>query len=89
MEPQLRPELRVDKLLWFLRFAKSRTRAQAIVAAGHIRLNGRRVERGSACVRPGDVISLPIGEAVRVIRVVALPARRGPPAEAGSCYEEI
>lgn len=89
MEPQLRPELRIDKLLWYLRLAQSRARAQAIIAAGHVRRNGRRVERDSACVRQGDVIALPIGETVRVIRVMALPVRRGPPAEARGCYEEI
>ncbi len=85
----MRPELRIDKLLWYLRLTKSRAQAQAIVAAGHVRLNGRRVERDSACVRQGDVIALPIGETVRVIRVRALPVRRGPPAEARSHYEEL
>ncbi len=89
MEPQRRPELRIDKLLWYLRLAYSRARAQAIIAAGYARLNGRRIERDSACVRVGDVIALPMGEAMLVIRVLALPVRRGPPAEARGCYEEI
>ena len=85
----MQPQLRIDKLLWFLRLANSRARAQAIVAAGHVRLNGRRVERGSAAVRAGDVIALPLGETVRVIRLLALPPRRGPPSEARGCYEDI
>src|SRR3546814_14553614 len=39
--------IRLDKLLWYLRFARSRSIAQAMVAAGHIRLDGRRVTRAS------------------------------------------
>ena len=85
----IRPDIRIDKLLWYLRLAKSRARAQAILGQGHVRLNGRHVDRVSACVRAGDVITLPLGEAARVFRVLALPSRRGPPAEAASCYEEL
>jgi len=83
------PGLRIDRLLWFLRLSKSRAKAQAIVAAGHVRLNGRHVERASACVKAGDVIALPLNDAVRVLRIVELPARRGPPMEARGCYEEL
>ena len=45
--------IRLDKLLWFLRFARSRSLAQAVVAAGHIRLDGRRVSRPSCAVHVG------------------------------------
>ncbi|MAS85119.1 MAG: RNA-binding protein, partial [Erythrobacteraceae bacterium] len=36
-----------------------------------------------------DVIALPLNDAVRIVRVLALPGRRGPPAEARACYEEL
>ena len=72
-----------------MRLTKSRARAQALIGSGHARLNGRHVTRDSTCVKPGDVLAMPIGENVRVIRVLALPARRGPPAEARGCYEEL
>lgn len=81
--------LRLDKLLWHLRFAKSRSVAHAMVERGHIRINGRRVEKASAAVRIGDVLTLPFGEDVRVIRLLALPLRRGPVSEALACYEQI
>lgn len=81
--------LRLDKLLWHLRFAKSRSVAHAMVERGHIRINGRRVEKASAAVRIGDVLTLPFGEDVRVIRLLALPPRRGPVSEALACYEQI
>jgi ribosome-associated heat shock protein Hsp15 len=81
--------LRIDKLLWFLRFAGSRSHAQEWVAEGHIRLNGRRIERASTAVRCGDVLVLPLRAGVKVISVGQLPRRRGPVEEARGCYEEL
>ena len=81
--------MRIDKLLWFLRLAKTRERAQAWVGEGHIRLNGRRVERQSQAVAAGDVLVLPVGSGVRVIEISAIPARRGPPSETQSCYRVL
>ncbi|MBC2664527.1 RNA-binding S4 domain-containing protein [Novosphingobium flavum] len=81
--------MRIDKLLWFLRFAPSRNSAQEWVAAGHIRLNGRRIERASAAVREGDVLVLPLRSHVKVIELLALPERRGPAPEAQACYRVL
>lgn len=81
--------MRIDKLLWFLRFAKSRSIAQAMAEAGHIRLNSRRVERAHQKVAAGDVLTIPLGTKVRVIAVIALPHRRGPAPEAQSCYQVL
>ncbi|NIJ37842.1 ribosome-associated heat shock protein Hsp15 [Sphingopyxis panaciterrae] len=81
--------IRLDKLLWYLRFARSRSIAQAIVAAGHIRLDGRRVTRSSCAVHVGQTLVLPVGERIEVIRLLALPARRGPAGEAQACYRKL
>lgn len=81
--------MRIDRLLFFLRIAKSRTLAQGWADAGHIRINGRRVEKGSASVMIGDVITLPIGEAVLTLKLLVMPDRRGPAAEAQLCYQLI
>lgn len=83
------PSLRIDKYLWFTRLSKSRSVAQKLAEDGHMRLNGRRIERAHAPVRPGDLITFPHFDRVRVVRVTALPARRGPPPEAQACYEEL
>jgi ribosome-associated heat shock protein Hsp15 len=81
--------MRIDKLLWFLRLAASRSFAQQWVSAGHIRLNGRRVEKPSTAVAAGDVLTLPYRTMVRAISVTALPARRGPAGEAQACYRVL
>ncbi|UZK69453.1 S4 domain-containing protein [Sphingomonas sp. S1-29] len=82
-------EMRLDLFLWYARFAKSRSIAQRIAEAGTLRLDGRRIERSSACVRVGSVLAFPLHGNVRVVRIEALPARRGPPAEAALHYTAL
>ena len=85
--------LRIDKLLWYLRFAKTRGAAQAQVEQGHIRLNGRRIEKPGHAVHTGDVLTLMIptstGNEARAIRILTLPTRRGPASEAQGCWEAL
>ena len=81
--------LRLDKFLWFVRLAKTRNFAQATAEAGHLRIDGRVVDRAHAAVRIGNVLSFPLHDRVRVIRVEALPPRRGPAAEARACYTDL
>jgi ribosome-associated heat shock protein Hsp15 len=81
--------MRVDKLLWQLRLTKTRSRAQALVVAGHVRRNGARITRASQDVGVGDTLTLPLPPGVRVIEVLALPTRRGPAPEAQACYRAL
>ncbi|MDO9364409.1 MAG: RNA-binding S4 domain-containing protein [Sphingopyxis sp.] len=81
--------IRLDKLLWFLRLARSRSVAQAIIEAGHIRLDGRRITRSSSAVHVGQTLVLPVGERIEVLRLLSLPVRRGPATEAQACYRRL
>ena len=81
--------MRIDKLLWYLRLVRTRPDAQTLAEDGHIRLNGRRVERSHIKVSVGDVLVIPIGAGVRVLELVALPDRRGPAPEAQACYRVL
>ena len=81
--------MRIDRFLFFIRLAKSRTLAQAVIEEGHVRIDGKRVEKVSDEVRVGSVIALPLHDKVWVLRVLALPLRRGPAPEARQCYEEL
>jgi ribosome-associated heat shock protein Hsp15 len=81
--------LRIDRYLHCIRLVKSRTLAQRLIDSGHLRIDGKRVAKPSEPVRVGSTIAFPLHERVRVLRVVDLPVRRGPPAEARACYEEL
>ena len=81
--------MRIDRLLCFLRFVRTRSSARKLVDKGHIRLNGERVRRASRDISEGDVLTLPLGNSVKLVEILALPERRGPPREAQTCYREL
>lgn len=81
--------LRLDKFLWFARIVRTRAAAQQLAEQGRIRIDGRLVDRAHAPVRVGDVLSFAHRGAVRVLRVEALPARRGPAAHVAAFYSEL
>jgi ribosome-associated heat shock protein Hsp15 len=85
--------LRVDIWLWRARFFKTRALAAAKADEGRIRLRrGRaeaRIDKPSRLVRPGDEIIFAIASRVVAVRILALGARRGPPAEAATLYEQL
>lgn len=84
---------RIDLWLFRARFVKTRGAAARLIAEGGVRLvhagRSRRVDKASAEVAQGDAVVLPLGGALRSVRVLALPARRGPPAEARLAYSEL
>jgi ribosome-associated heat shock protein Hsp15 len=80
---------RIDKWLWHARFYRTRVLAQAAASGGLIRLNGHRVEKSSVDVEPGDVLTLPRGREVVVVRVIGIAIRRGPASEAQRLYEIV
>ncbi|WP_124728039.1 30S ribosomal protein S4 [Staphylospora marina] len=51
-------ESRLDNLVYRLGFARTRSQARQLVVHGHITVNGKKVDRPSYSVQPGDVIGL-------------------------------
>ena len=81
--------MRIDRYLHCIRLVRSRTLAQSVIDSGSARIDGKRVEKSSEEVRVGSIIALPLQGRVIVLRVLSLPERRGPPAGARLCYEEL
>lgn len=80
---------RLDKWLWCARFMKARSDCARLVAGGSVRINRQVTDKPHARLRPGDVVTLPLRQQVRVVRVLGLASRRGPAPEAQALYEEI
>lgn len=80
---------RLDKWLWCARLMRARRECARLVGEGSIRINRQPTEKAHARLRVGDVLTVPLPGAVRVIRVLALARRRGPSAEARLLYDEI
>jgi len=79
---------RLDKWLWFARFAKTRSVAQTLCTSGHVRVNGDPIRRGHQKVKIGDTIDLVLGHVRRTVTVVGFGFRRGPAPEAQALYDE-
>jgi ribosome-associated heat shock protein Hsp15 len=68
---------RIDKWLWHARVVRTRQAAAALVASGHVRVNSQRIDAPSRAVRPGDVVTVALDRAVRVLKVLGFAERRG------------
>ncbi len=64
--------MRLDKFLQLSRLVKRRAVAQALCAAGRVRLNGTNA-KSSASVQPGDVVTVTQGDHRLVAKILALP----------------
>jgi ribosome-associated heat shock protein Hsp15 len=80
---------RLDKYLWFARVTKTRALAAKLVSGGQVRINAERVTSPSKAVAPGDVLTITLERAIRVLKVLQPGSRRGPYEEARLLYEEI
>ncbi len=80
--------LRLDKWLWFARFAKTRSLAARLCSDGAVAIAGAPVLKPGHPVRVGDVLILRLGRVRREVTVRALASRRGSPAEARLLYAE-
>ncbi len=68
---------------------RARSDCAALVSRGSVRINRQPTDKAHARLRVGDVLTVPVRGEVRVLRVLKLASRRGPPAEALLLYDEI
>jgi ribosome-associated heat shock protein Hsp15 len=80
---------RLDKWLWHARVVRTRSAAAALVASGHVRVNAVKVETVSRAVRAGDVVTVALDRAVRVLKVTGFAERRGSADAARALFLEL
>ena len=87
------PTLRLDLWLYRTRFFKTRTLASTLAAKGRVRISRfgtvRRAKNGAAQINVGDVLTFAQKQTITMLKVLALPVRRGPAPEAMACYERL
>lgn len=79
---------RLDKWLWYARFARTRSLAVKLVESGHVRVNGQRQTNPAKGIAVGDVLTVAAPHATVAVRVLDLGERRGSAPQAQTLYEE-
>jgi ribosome-associated heat shock protein Hsp15 len=84
---------RLDVWLWRARFFKTRTLATRFVDDGRVRVTrNKQILRGRKpgfAVEVGDVLTFSRAGRLDCLRILAIPVRRGPAAEARGLYEPL
>ena len=81
--------LRLDKWLWYARFFKTRALASKAISNGRFRLDGDLMSKPHRQAKSGQVLTFSQGTRIRVVRIKALGARRGPASEAALLYDDL
>ena len=81
--------IRLDVYLFYIRIFKSRNLATKFIISNRLRISGQVTQKPHKLISIGDVLSLPIQDYVKILKVVDIPKRRGPFSEALNYYEDI
>ena len=82
-------DIRLDLYLFYIRIFKSRNLATKYIISNRLRISGQVTQKPHKLISIGDVLSLPIQDYVKILKVVDIPKRRGPFSEALNYYEDI
>ena len=80
---------RIDRWLWHARLVRTRVLAATLAASGHVRVNGRRIMAPARPVRIGDVLTVALPGAVKVVRILAFASRRSGARDARHLYDDL
>lgn len=80
---------RIDRWLWHSRLVRTRVSAASLAQSGHVRVNGQRIAASARAIKCGDVLTIALPNAVKVLRVLAFAERRGVFSEAKRLYEDL
>ena len=89
LNPFEKKNIRLDLYLFYIRIFKSRNLATKFIISNRLRISGQVTQKPHKLISIGDVLSLPIQDYVKILKVVDIPKRRGPFSEALNYYEDI
>ena len=81
--------LRLDIYLYYIRIFKSRSIATNFVSNNRLRISGQVTQKPHKMISIGDVLTMTINDNIKVLKVLAIPNRRGPYSESLNFYEDI
>ena len=81
--------VRLDLYLFYIRLFKSRNLATKFISANRIRVSGQVTQKPHKLVSIDNVLTLPINDKVKIIKIIDIPYRRGSFLESVLYYEDL
>ena len=81
--------LRLDIYLYYIRIFKSRSIATNFVSNNRLRISGQVTQKPHKMISIGDVLTMTINDNIKLLKVLAIPNRRGSYPESLNFYEDI
>ena len=81
--------VRLDLYLFYIRLFKSRNLATKFISANRIRVSGQVTHKPHKLVSIDNVLTLPINDKVKIIKITDIPYRRGSFLESMLYYEDL
>ena len=81
--------LRLDIYLYYIRIFKTRSIATKFVSKNRLRISGQVTQKPHKMIYIGDVLTMIIKDNIKILKVLAIPNRRGPYPESLNFYEDI
>ena len=81
--------IRLDLYLFYIRFFKSRNLATKFISTSRARVSGQVTQKPHKLVSTDDVLTLPINDKVKILKIIDIPHRRGPFLESMLYYEDL
>lgn len=75
----------MDRWLWSVRLAKTRSDAAAACRGGHVKINDRPAKPATTVVA-GDRVRARVGDTTRIVEVVRVIQKRVGAADAATCF---
>ena len=81
--------VRLDLYLFYIRLFKSRNLATKFISSNRIRVSGQVTQKPHKLVSIDNVLTLPINDKVKIIKITDIPYRRGSFLESVLYYEDL
>ncbi len=90
MKDNVKPSIRLDQFLFFIRLFKSRNLASQYISNGKLKIGDLVVKKPYKKVVVGNIVTLEsFDNIIKIIKILKIPFKRGPFSEAIKYYDDM
>lgn len=89
LDIQEKKTIRLDLYLFYIRLFKSRNLATKFITTSRVRITGQVTQKPHKLVSIDDILTIPINDKVKILKIINIPNRRGPFLESILYYEDL